>query len=159
MKRTHAGSLRASDADRQVSLSGWVGRRRDHGGWRFWICATPPASSRWSCIDEAAHDLRSEYCVTVTGTVRVMPGGKREPGTAHREVEVVAESVEVLSPAAPLPFPIDEHVEVGEDTRLRHRYLDLRRPARPALRMRSKVNQLARDVLLERDFVEVETRP
>ena len=158
MKRTHAGSLRASDADRQVSLSGWVGRRRDHGGVAFLHLRDASGIVQVVLHDEAAHDLRSEYCVTVTGTVRVRPAGNENPELPTGEVEVVAESVEVLSPAAPLPFPIDEHVEVGEDTRLRHRYLDLRRPGQAnALRMRSKVNQLARDVLLERDFVEVET--
>ena len=158
MKRTHAGSLRASDADRQVSLSGWVGRRRDHGGVAFLDLRDASGIVQVVLHDEAAHDLRSEYCVTVTGTVRVRPAGNENPELPTGEVEVVAESVEVLSPAAPLPFPIDEHVEVGEDTRLRHRYLDLRRPGQAnALRMRSKVNQLARDVLLERDFVEVET--
>ncbi|MBK9434206.1 MAG: aspartate--tRNA ligase [Micrococcales bacterium] len=158
MKRTHAGSLRASDADRQVSLSGWVGRRRDHGGVAFLDLRDASGIVQVVLHDEAAHDLRSEYCVTVTGTVRVRPAGNENPELPTGEVEVVAESVEVLSPAAPLPFPIDEHVEVGEDTRLRHRYLDLRRPGQAnALRMRSKVNQLARDVLLEQDFVEVET--
>ena len=158
MKRTHAGSLRASDADRQVSLSGWVGRRRDHGGVAFLDLRDASGIVQVVLHDEAAHDLRSEYCITVTGTVRVRPAGNENPELPTGEVEVVAESVEVLSPAAPLPFPIDEHVEVGEDTRLRHRYLDLRRPGQAnALRMRSKVNQLARDVLLERDFVEVET--
>ena len=158
MKRTHAGSLRASDADRQVSLSGWVGRRRDHGGVAFLDLRDASGIVQVVLHDEAAHDLRSEYCVTVTGTVRVRPAGNENPELPTGEVEVVAESVEVLSPAAPLPFPIDEHVEVGEDTRLRHRYLELRRPGQAnALRMRSKVNQLARDVLLERDFVEVET--
>jgi len=158
VKRTHAGSLRASDADRQVSLSGWVGRRRDHGGVAFLDLRDASGIVQVVLHDEAAHDLRSEYCVTVTGTVRVRPAGNENPELPTGEVEVVAESVEVLSPAAPLPFPIDEHVEVGEDTRLRHRYLDLRRPGQAnALRMRSKVNQLARDVLLERDFVEVET--
>ncbi len=158
MRRTHAGSLRASDADRQVKLSGWVGRRRDHGGVAFLDLRDASGVVQVVLHDEAAHDLRSEYCITVTGTVRVRPAGNENPELPTGEVEVVAESVEILSPAAPLPFPIDEHVEVGEDTRLRHRYLDLRRPGQAnALRMRSKVNQLARDVLLERDFVEVET--
>ena len=158
MRRTHAGSLRASDADRQVTLSGWVGRRRDHGGVAFLDLRDASGVVQVVLHDEAAHDLRSEYCITVTGTVRVRPAGNENPELPTGEVEVVAESVEILSPAAPLPFPIDEHVEVGEDTRLRHRYLDLRRPGQAnALRMRSKVNQLARDVLLERDFVEVET--
>ncbi|MEZ5119142.1 MAG: aspartate--tRNA ligase [Candidatus Nanopelagicales bacterium] len=158
MRRTHAGSLRASDADRQVKLSGWVGRRRDHGGVAFLDLRDASGVVQVVLHDEAAHDLRSEYCITVTGTVRVRPAGNENPELPTGEVEVVAESIEILSPAAPLPFPIDEHVEVGEDTRLRHRYLDLRRPGQAnALRMRSKVNQLARDVLLERDFVEVET--
>ena len=106
MKRTHAGSLRASDADRQVSLSGWVGRRRDHGGVAFLDLRDASGIVQVVLHDEAAHDLRSEYCVTVTGTVRVRPAGNENPELPTGEVEVVAESVEVLSPAAPLPFPL-----------------------------------------------------
>ena len=158
MIRTAAGSLRAADAEREVSLAGWVARRRDHGGVAFIDLRDASGVVQVVVRDEAAHGLRSEYCIKVTGTVRVRPEGNENPELPTGAVEVVAEHVEVLSTAAPLPFPIDEHVEVGEDTRLRHRYLDLRRTSQAnALRMRSKVNQLARDVLLERDFVEVET--
>jgi aspartyl-tRNA synthetase len=108
--------------------------------------------------DEAAHGLRNEFCIQVTGTVRIRPEGNENPDLPTGDIEVLAEEVEVLSTAAPLPFPIDEHTGVGEDTRLRHRYLDLRRASQATnLRMRSKVNQLAREVLLDRDFVEIET--
>ena len=158
MIRTPAGSLRAADADREVSLSGWVARRRDHGGVAFIDLRDASGVVQVVIRDEAAHGLRSEFCIKVTGTVGVRPQGNENPELPTGAVEVIAADVEVLSAAAPLPFPIDEHVEVGEDTRLRHRYLDLRRTSQAnALRMRSKVNQLARDVLLARDFVEVET--
>ena len=158
MKRTPAGTLRGSDAEREVTLAGWVGRRRDHGGVAFLDLRDASGVVQVVVRDEAAHGLRNEYCIRVTGTVRTRPEGNENSELPTGELEVVASDVEVLSAAAPLPFPIDEHVEVGEDARLRHRYLDLRRPQQAqALRMRSKVNQLARDVLLERDFVEIET--
>ena len=158
MKRTPAGTLRGSDAEREVTLAGWVGRRRDHGGVAFLDLRDASGVVQVVVRDEAAHGLRNEYCIRVTGTVRTRPEGNENSELPTGEIEVVASDVEVLSAAAPLPFPIDEHVEVGEDARLRHRYLDLRRPQQAqALRMRSKVNQLARDVLLERDFVEIET--
>jgi aspartyl-tRNA synthetase len=156
--RTPAGSLRADDADRHVMLAGWVARRRDHGGVAFLDLRDASGVVQVVVHDEAAHDLRAEFCISVRGTVRIRPAGNENPDLPTGAVEVAADEVEILSASAPLPFPIDEHVEVGEDTRLRHRYLDLRRPGQAnALRMRSKVNQLARDVLLERDFVEVET--
>jgi len=156
--RTPAGSLRAADADREVTLAGWVARRRDHGGVAFLDLRDASGVVQVVMHDEAAHGLRAEYCLRVTGSVRARPAGNENPELPTGEVEVVADQVEVLSAAAPLPFPIDEHVDVGEDTRLRHRYLDLRRTSQAnALRMRSKVNQIARDILLARDFVEVET--
>ncbi len=158
MIRTPAGSLRAADADQRVMLAGWVARRRDHGGVAFLDLRDASGLVQVVVHDEAAHDLRAEFCIRVRGTVRIRPAGNENPDLPTGEVEIAADEVEVLSASAPLPFPIDEHVEVGEDTRLRHRYLDLRRPGQAnALRMRSKVNHLARDVLLERDFVEVET--
>jgi aspartyl-tRNA synthetase len=109
--------------------------------------------------DEAlAHDLRNEFCIQVTGAVSRRPEGNENPALATGDIEVIAQTVEVLSAAATLPFQLDEHMDVGEDVRLKHRYLDLRRtgPAQ-ALRLRSKVNQTAREVLLAQDFVEVET--
>jgi aspartyl-tRNA synthetase len=109
--------------------------------------------------DEAvAHGLRNEFCVQVTGAVARRPEGNENPALPTGDIEVIANDVVVLSEAAPLPFQLDEHVEVGEEIRLRHRYLDLRRPGpAAALRLRSRVNQAAREVLLAHDFVEIET--
>src|SRR5699024_5009987 len=107
--------------------------------------------------DEAMH-LRAEYVLQVVGTVDRRPEGNENPLLATGEIEVTASEVEVLNAAAALPFPLDEHSEVGEETRLRHRYLDLRRPGPArALRLRSQINRAARETLLEDDFVEVET--
>src|SRR5205085_2079053 len=89
-----------------------------------------------------AHDLRNEYCVRVVGEVRERPEGNANPDLPTGQVEVVASAIEVLNPAAPLPFQIDERVSVGEESRLKYRYLDLRRPgassAGSAIRLRSR---------------------
>jgi len=158
--RTHtAGSLRASDAGQQVTLAGWVATRRDHGGVAFLDLRDVSGVVQVVVHDaEVAHPLRDEFCIKVTGTVAQRPAGNENPDLPTGAVEVMAESVEVLSTSAPLPFPIDERVNVGEEVRLRHRYLDLRRKgAGDAIRMRSKVNQICRNVLLEREFFEIET--
>ncbi len=160
MIRTHtAGSLRASDAGREVTLAGWVATRRDHGGVAFLDLRDVSGVVQVVVHDaEVAHPLRDEFCIKVTGTVAQRPAGNENPDLPTGAVEVMAESVEVLSTSAPLPFPIDERVNVGEEVRLRHRYLDLRRKgAGDAIRMRSKVNQICRNVLLEREFFEIET--
>lgn len=160
MIRTHrAGTLRADDAGTTVTLAGWIASRRDHGGVAF--IDLRDASGRVQVVirePEVAHPLRDEFCIQVTGEVSIRPEGNENPDLPTGAIEVMADQVTVLSTSAPLPFPIDDRVNVGDEVRLRHRYLDLRR-ARPgnALRMRSKVNQVARDVLLARDFVEVET--
>jgi aspartyl-tRNA synthetase len=102
--------------------------------------------------------LRNEWCVAVTGEVRERPAGNVNPAIPTGEIEVVAAGLDVLNEAGPLPFQVDEHSEVGEEARLKYRYLDLRRPAPgAALRLRSKVNRAARDVLYGKDFVEIET--
>jgi aspartyl-tRNA synthetase len=162
--RTHeAGTLRADHASQTVTLTGWVARRRDHGGVAFLDLRDASGVAQVVVRDEilaqgGAHDLRNEYCVKVTGEVRKRPEGNANTDLPTGEVEVVATDLEVLSPAAPLPFQIDERVTVGEEARLKHRYLDLRRPGpAAAIRLRSKVNQAARAVLAERDFVEIET--
>jgi aspartyl-tRNA synthetase len=158
--RTHdAGTLRASDTGHTVTLAGWVASRRDHGGVAF--IDLRDASGIVQVVvrdDEIAHDLRNEWCIAVTGEVRRRLEGNVNPRVATGDVEVVASRVEVLNEAAPLPFQIDEHVDVGEEARLRYRYLDLRRPGpAKAMRLRSRVNRAARDALDRHGFVEVET--
>ncbi|HTY72794.1 MAG TPA: aspartate--tRNA ligase [Actinomycetes bacterium] len=160
MLRTHeAGTLRAEHAGQTVTLAGWVARRRDHGGVAFLDVRDASGVVQVVVRDpEVAHELRAEYCVRVTGEVSARPAGNENPDLPTGDVEVVTDVLEVLSEAAPLPFQIDEHVSVGEEARLKHRYLDLRRPGpAAALRLRSEVNRAARDVLLDRRFVEVET--
>jgi aspartyl-tRNA synthetase len=161
--RTHdAGSLRAEHVGQTVTLAGWVARRRDHGGVAFIDLREASGVVQVVVRDEAvAHQLRAEYCLRVTGEVSARPEGNQNPQLPTGDIEVIAAAdggVEVLSPSAALPFPIDDHVDVGEEVRLAHRYLDLRRSApAKAIRLRSEVNRAARDVLLGRGFVEVET--
>jgi aspartyl-tRNA synthetase len=158
--RTHdAGELRADHVGQSVTLAGWVARRRDHGGVAFLDLREASGVVQVVVRDEAvAHSLRNEYCLKVTGEVALRPEGNANPNLPSGDIEVIAEDVEVLSASAALPFPIDEHVDVGEEARLRHRYLDLRRSGpREALRLRSRVNRAARDVLDRHDFVEIET--
>jgi aspartyl-tRNA synthetase len=158
--RTHeAGSLRSAQAGEVVTLAGWVASRRDHGGVAFLDLRDVSGVVQVVVRDsDVAHGLRNEYCLKVVGEVVLRKEGNANPDLATGEVEVVASAVEVLSESAPLPFPIDDRTDVGEETRLRYRYLDLRRPVPArALRMRSDVNRYARDVLLARDFVEIET--
>ncbi len=160
MIRTHdAGSLRAEHVGQTVTLAGWVGRRRDHGGVAFIDLREASGVVQVVIRDEAvAHNLRSEYCLKITGEVTRRPEGNQNLNLPTGEIEVIASEVVVLSEAAPLPFPVDEHTEVGEEVRLAHRYLDLRRPGpAAALRLRSEVNRAAREVLNSQGFVEVET--
>src|SRR4051812_9217109 len=160
MIRTHqAGTLGAEHVGETVTLAGWVARRRDHGGVAF--IDLRDASGVVQVVirdEEVARHLRAEYCLAVTGEVSERPEGNQNPSLSTGEVEVVATDVETLNPSAPLPFPIDDNVDVGEEVRLAHRYLDLRRsgPA-AAIRLRSEVNRAARNVLGDRGFVEVET--
>ncbi|WP_116113196.1 aspartate--tRNA ligase [Austwickia chelonae] len=166
MLRTHtAGSLRAEHAGTTVTLTGWVANRRDHGGVEFIdirdASGVVQVVARDEVLTGTAHGLRNEYCVKVTGQVTPRSAENINPDLPTGQIEVVASDIEVLSEASPLPFQIDERTTVGEEARLRHRYLDLRRPgahnAGHAIRLRSKVNAAARHVLGERDFVEIET--
>ena len=163
MLRTHtAGSLRTSDIGRIVTLTGWVDRRRDHGGVAFIDLRDASGIAQVVIREEVAHDLRAEYVLAVTGEVARRPEGNANPNLPTGEVEVVVSDVEILNPAAPLPFQVSDHAEdvgqVGEEARLRYRYLDLRRsPMQHAMRLRAAVNQAARRVLDAHGFVEVET--
>jgi aspartyl-tRNA synthetase len=159
LRTTNAGALRLSDAGSQVTLAGWVGKRRDHGGIAFLDLRDSTGTVQVVVRDEAvAGELRSEFCLQIIGTVEARPSGNENSEISTGDIEVIADSVVVLSKSAPLPFPIDDTINVGEETRLKYRYLDLRRPAAGnILRMRSDVNRLAREVLHDRNFVEIET--
>lgn len=159
MIRTHdAGSLRADHAGQSVTLAGWVARRRDHGGVIFVDLRDGSGVVQVVFREEDAHALRNEFCVKVTGEVTARPEGNENPELATGAIEVVASELVVLSEAAPLPLPVDDNIEAGDDLRLKYRYLDLRRsgPAK-ALKLRSRANQIAREVLHARDFNEIET--
>jgi aspartyl-tRNA synthetase len=161
--RTHeAGTLRASNAGQIVTLAGWVARRRDHGGVIFIdlrdASGTAQVVFREGEMAERAHRLRAEFCIRVVGEVIIRPEGNDNPEIPTGAVEVTVTELDVLSEAAPLPFPLEEHIEVGEEVRLKYRYLDLRRsgPA-SSIRLRSEANRIARDVLHDERFVEIET--
>jgi aspartyl-tRNA synthetase len=159
--RTHvAGSLRAADAGKEVTLAGWVARRRDHGGVIFIdvrdASGVAQVVFREGDVLEQAHRLRAEFCIAVAGVVEIRPEGNTNPEIATGDVEVNATSLTVLGESAPLPFQLDE--PAGEEARLKYRYLDLRRDGPgDAIRLRSKVNAAAREVLARHDFVEIET--
>ncbi|OBI76379.1 aspartate--tRNA ligase [Mycobacterium asiaticum] len=161
MLRSHAaGSLRDGDAGQQVTLAGWVARRRDHGGVIFIdlrdASGVAQVVFRQPEVLAQAHRLRAEFCVAVTGVVEIRPEGNANPEIATGEIEVNATTLTVLGECAPLPFQLDE--PAGEELRLKYRYLDLRRDGPgAAIRLRSKVNAAAREVLARHDFVEVET--
>lgn len=160
MLRTHeAGRLRRIDAGQEVKLTGWVSRRRDHGGIAFIDLRDRSGTVQVVINDEdMANELRNEFCLRVLGQVRIRPDGNENSEIPTGDIEVVANQIEVLSKSAPLPFPIDDSINVGDETRFKYRYLDLRRDSQAqALRMRSEVNRLAREVLHERDFTEIET--
>ena len=158
--RTHTnGELTAANIGETVTLTGWVARRRDHGGVAFVDLRDREGVTQCVFHNEADFEhLRNEYVLRVTGKVSKRPEGNENPNLATGEIEVEVSTVEVLNTAAPLPFQIDEHVEVGEEARLRYRYLDLRRPE-PAriMRLRSEANRAARNLLAEDGYIEVET--
>ena len=161
MLRTHvADALRAIDAEVKVTLAGWVGNRRDHGGVAFIDLRDASGIVQVVVHDEKlAHDLKPETCVQIKGQVKRRPAGNENKDLPTGAIEVFASEVNVLSQSQALPFQIDREVDVNEESRLKYRYLDLRRPGGPgsALRIRSKVSQYARDVLLNDDFIEIET--
>jgi len=158
--RTHdAGTLRAEHIGQTVTLAGWVARRRDHGGVAFLDLRDRSGIAQIVVHDESVFSpLRNEFVISVTGTVSRRPEGNENPDLPTGEIEISADELTVLNTSAPLPFQLDDHAEIGEETRLKHRYIDLRR-AKPAanLRLRSEANRVARDFLYENGFLEVET--
>jgi aspartyl-tRNA synthetase len=163
--RSHgAGTLRSDHDGETVTLAGWVDTRRDHGGVAFLdlrdrsglvqVVADPEAGEALT----AAHRVRSEWVVKVTGTVRRRPEGMVNPRLDTGEVEVAAHAVEVLSAAETPPFPVEDGIDISEEHRLRHRYVDLRRPEmRRILELRARTNTVMRRVMERHGFVEVET--
>lgn len=162
MLRSHdAGTLNSKNVDAKVILAGWVARRRDHGGVAFIDLRDSTGSVQVVINDEKiAGELRAEWCVLISGIVKLRPKGNENSEIATGEIEVVCESLQVLSEAAPLPFPVDsgDIGNISEEVRLKYRYLDLRRegPAKN-LRLRSKVTSAIREVMSESDFLEIET--
>jgi aspartyl-tRNA synthetase len=164
--RSHGcGTLRATDAGAEVRLAGWAARRRDHGGVVFLdlrdtsgtvqVVVHPDQAPEAAA---AAHAVRLEDCLRVTGRVGARPPGNENADLPTGAVEVIAGDLEVLSPSATPPFPIEDRTEVDEVLRLQYRYLDLRRPsAQRVLRMRAAAISAIRRVLEERGFLDVET--
>ncbi|MEY2691060.1 MAG: hypothetical protein RLZ80_327 [Actinomycetota bacterium] len=162
MLRTHnAGELRASHVGQTVTLTGWVARRRDHGGVAFIDLRDGSGWCQVVINDEAtAGSLRAEWCLKITGEVIARPTGSENAKTPTGAIEVVATDVTVLSEAAPLPFPVDsgDDADISEEVRLRYRYLDLRREQPAAnLRLRSKVTSVIRRIMEQEEFYEIET--
>ena len=164
MLRTHTiGSLGKDLIGQTVTLTGWVDRRRDHGGVAFVDLRDASGIAQVVVRDESvAHELRSEFVLKVTGEVVARPEGNENPNLPTGAIEVMGDDIEILNPSAPLPFQVSSHAEdsgnVGEEVRLKYRYLDLRRePEQRALRLRSMVSRAARDTLYAHDFVEIET--
>lgn len=165
MKTIGAGMLRSEHAGNAVTLAGWVARRRDHGGVIFidlrdasgvvQVVLNPEDAP---ATEEMLHGLRSEYCIQIIGTVRPRPDGTANEDLPTGAVEVVCETLIVLSPSEPLPFQIDERVEVDETLRLRYRYLDMRRTRMAEnLRARSRAIGAMRRVMDSGGFLEIET--
>lgn len=161
MLRTHdAGLLTESNIGQRVVLAGWVARRRDHGGVAFIDLRDASGAVQVVLKDEIAGALRAEWCVLVTGTVKVRPDGNQNANIATGGIEIDCELLEVLSEAAALPFPVDsgDVSNISEEIRLKYRYLDLRRegPSKN-LRLRSRVTSTIRGVMDRLDFLEIET--
>jgi len=162
MLRTHqAGSLRKSDTGTVVTLAGWVSRRRDHGGVAFIDLRDASGSVQVVIRDEKiAGALRAEWCLLITGEVLARPAGNENLNIPTGEIEIMGDSVVVLSESAPLPFPVDSgnDSDISEEVRLKYRYLDLRREKPAAnLRLRSKVTSTIRRVMEDEEFLEIET--
>jgi len=158
MMRTHyCGELRQEHAGTEVSVCGWVASRREHGEHLAFVDLRDHTGTL-QCVVDGAHDVRSEYVVRVTGTVRTRPEGTASPNLPTGDVEVGDCLVEILSTAEPPPFPVSDRVDAAENLRLRHRYVDLRRPSMQRnLRLRSTVSSAIRRSMESQGFLEVET--
>ncbi len=164
MRSQYCGELNSSHIDQTVTISGWVHRRRDHGGVIFLdvrdreglmqVVFDPDADESFA----TANKVRSEYVVEITGLVRARPDGTVNAGMRTGEVEMLGRTITVLNKSLTPPFPLNEHSEVGEDVRLKYRYMDLRRPEmQQKLILRSKVSSSIRRALEDQGFIDIET--
>ena len=165
-QRTHTcGALRAANTGETVTLNGWVDGRRDLGGMifidlrdRYGLTQVVFAPQHNAEVHEQAHELRSEYVLSVTGTVQERPEGMGNEEMSTGEIEVIVDAFEILNRADIPPFEIEDDVDAYEDLRLKYRYLDLRRPVlQKNLLLRSKVYQVVHRYFDEHDFMEIET--
>jgi aspartyl-tRNA synthetase len=164
MRSHYCGGINESHIDQEVTLCGWVHRRRDHGGVIFLdlrdrdgiaqVVVDPDTPESFALAEK----VRSEFVITVTGRVRRRPAGTENNNMPTGQVELLAKNLNILNAAATPPFPLDEHVDVGEDVRLRYRFVDLRRPEMiNRLRFRSRVTSYIRNYLDNNGFMDVET--
>ncbi|KXS39250.1 MAG: aspartyl-tRNA synthetase [Halomonadaceae bacterium T82-2] len=164
MRSHYCGQLNETLVDQEVTLCGWVHRRRDHGGVIFLdmrdrdgiaqVVVDPDTPEAFASADRA----RSEFVLRIRGRVRMRPEGTQNPGMPTGLIEVLAKDVEVLNTAATPPFQLDEHGKVGEEVRLKHRYIDLRRPEMiDKLRLRSRITHSVRAYLEGEGFLDIET--
>lgn len=164
MRSHHCGQLRQTDIDADVTLCGWVHRRRDHGGVIFLdvrdhvgvvqVVFDPDTEAAFASADQ----VRNEFVLKISGRVRARAGSAINPKMPTGEIEVLGKEVVILNASETPPFQLDEHSDAGEDVRLRFRYMDLRRPEmQEKLRLRSKATHFVRRFLEERDFVDLET--
>ncbi|MFN3491234.1 MAG: amino acid--tRNA ligase-related protein, partial [Anaerolineales bacterium] len=167
MYRTHTcGELRASHAGQTVTLSGWVNRRRDHGGVAFFdlrdrsgiiqITINPDLPKETLDLVE---DVRFEWVLQIEGLVQKRPAGNENPNMKTGEIEIIAKNITVLNPAKTLPFMVNSDEDLpDENTRLKYRYLDLRRERLTNnMVLRHKVIKFMRDYLDKQGFIEIET--
>ena len=164
MKRTQIKNISAQEIDSTFIISGWVERVRDHGGVIFFDIRD--ASGLMQVVvdpdDQAlfkkSESIRMSFVLEITGNLRKRPEGTTNESLSSGELELVAKEINILSKSQPLPFQLDEHAKVGEEIRLKYRYLDLRRPEMQAnLKTRSQVNHIIRNHLIDEGFIEIET--
>ena len=164
MKRTQIKNISAQEIDSTFIISGWVERVRDHGGVIFFdirdasglmqVVVEPDDQA----LFERSESIRMSFVLEITGSLRKRPEGTTNESLSSGELELVAKEINILSKSQPLPFQLDEHAKVGEEIRLKYRYLDLRRPEMQAnLKTRSQVNHLIRNHLIDEGFIEIET--
>src|SRR5437660_1559240 len=157
MRTDYCGQLSSRDVGRQVSVCGWVASRREHSEHLAFVDLRDH-TGLVQCVVDHAHDLRSEYVLRITASVRERPEGTVNPNLPTGEIELHDCEVEVLSVAEPPPFPVTDRTDADETIRLKHRYVDLRRPRMQRnLRMRARINGAIRRSFEDQGFLEIET--